>query len=153
MANLPPDSVARFICDAALGKIENTKIDLPSSLAYAYEHYGEDDMVTFQVEMAAYEMELPLHEKVKFAKLSGVEDPDMYSYTLGLEYVGTIREEGKNVAQVGEELDQLRKECKSDPEFYKRFMKGFKTALHYDRHHDLEEKIYTKFISYPDSIK
>lgn len=153
MTVIPADSVARFICDAAMGKLYNARIELQPALSYAYEKYGEDDLVKFQMALEQYQDQLPLHEKVRINKLLGVEDFDQYSYDLGLSYVGAIRVEQKTVAQINEELEKLKKECKADPDFYKRFMKGFKTALEYDRHHDLDDKIYLKFISYPDSIQ
>lgn len=153
MANLPPDSVANYICDAAMGKLHNARIELNPAMAYAYEHYNEEDQVVFQMALAQYQEELPLHERVRITKLLGVEDLDQYSYDLGLSYVGTIRVEGKDIKQINDELERLQKECASDPDFYKRFMIGFKTALRHDRHHDLDDKIYTQFISYPDNLK
>lgn len=153
MASLPADSVARFICDAAMGKVYNARIELQPALTYAYEKYGEDDLVAFQMALVQYQEGLPLNEQVRLTKLLGIEDLDQYGYDLGLSYVGTIRVEHKNIQQISEELARLQKECKSDPDFYKRFMKGFKTALEYDRHHDLDDNIYLKFISYPDSIR
>lgn len=153
MQNLAPDSVARYISNAALGKIYNSRIELQPAMAYAYEHYDEDQIVIFQEALNAYEAELPLNEKVKYSKLSAVEEADIYSYELGLEYVSQIREERKDATKIKSELDALAKECKTDPDFYKRFMKGFKTALEYDRHHDLDDNIYRQFITYPDSIR
>lgn len=153
MKEMTPDSVASYICNAAMGKKYDTRIELAQAKAYAYEHYNEDQILQFEDVVARYKEALPLHEKVKFMKLEGAEDPDLYSYELGLAYVGTIREEKKDVKQVSEELNKLMKECRLDKDFYKKFMKGFKTALKYDRHHDLDDKIYLKFISYPDSIR
>lgn len=153
MGRIPPDSLARFICNAAMGKIYNARMELQPAMLYAYEKYDEDDAVQFQMALAQYQENLPLNEKVRITKLLGIEDPDQYSYDLGLSYVGDIRIEQKDINQISEELAKLQKECKSDPDFYKRFMKGFKTALQHDRHHDLDDKIYLKFISYPDSIK
>lgn len=153
MDHLPADSVARFICSAAMGKVYNARIELQPALSYAYEKYGEDDQVAFQLALVQYQAQLPLHEQVRLTKLLGMEDLDQYGYDLGLSYVGTIREEQKDVKRISDELAKLRKECQTDPEFYKRFMKGFKTALEYDRHHDLDDKIYLQFITYPDSIK
>lgn len=153
MSQIPPDSVARFICNAAMGKVYNARIELQPALSYAYEKYDEDDLVTFQMALENFQAELPLHEMVKITKLLGMQDLDQFSYDLGLSYVGTIRVDQKSVDQVSDELAKLQKECKTDPDFYKRFMKGFKTALKYDRHHDLDDNIYLKFISYPDSLK
>lgn len=153
MEKLPADSVARYVCNSAMGKIYNSRIELQEAMAYAYEHYCEDDQVAFALAMNEYEAGLPLGERVRFSKLTNLNDPDVFAYELGLEYVGTIRAEGKTPEQVKSELDSLRRECKNDPDFYKRFMKGFKTALEYDRFHDLDDRIYTQFISYPETIK
>ena len=152
MANMRPDSVALYICDAAMGKKYDSRIELAEAKAYAYDHYNEEQILAFEQACSDYKEDLPLNEKVKFIKLEAAEDPDMYSYELGLKYIGKIREDKKDIKQVEEELDKLMKECQTDKDFYKRFMKGFKTALDYDRHHDLDDKIYLKFISYPDSI-
>ncbi|MCH5214823.1 MAG: hypothetical protein J1E97_06475 [Muribaculaceae bacterium] len=153
MERMPPDSVARFICDAAMGKVYNARIELQPARDYAYSHYKVDDIERFEMECINYENSLPLHEKVKFFQLAATDDPDRYAYELGLSYVGTIREAEMSVKDVQEELDNLRKECKYNKEFYKRFMTGFKTALSVDRHHDLNDNIYKKFINYPDNIK
>lgn len=153
MQNLPPDSVARYISDAAMGKVYGSRIELQRAMAYGYQHYDEDNLVIFQEALNDYEAGLPLNEKVRYNKLTAVEEADMFSYELGLEYVSQIREEKKDAATIKEELNALAKECRTDPDFYKRFMKGFKTALALDRHKDLDDKIYQTFISYPDTIK
>lgn len=153
ITNLPPDSTANLICNIAMGKVHNARIELQSALLYAYEKYDESDLVAFQLALQQYQNSLPLHEQVRITKLLGMEDMDQYGYNLGLSYVGLIRAEQKDIKTITDELQKLQKECKSDPDFYVRFMKGFKTALKYDRHHDLNDKIYLKFISYPDSIK
>lgn len=153
MDKLPPDSVAVFVCDVAMGKVYDSRIELGEAMTYAYTHYDQDQVVAFDDAMANYQSKLPLHEQVKFTKLSDLIDPEMYSYELGLKYVGVIREEELDVKQAKEQVDLLMKECKSDPDFYKRFIKGFKAALNNDRGRDLDNNIYTLFISYPDSLK
>lgn len=152
MGNMEADSVARFICNAAMGKVYNVRLELQPALAYAYEKYDEDNLVKFQVALEQFQDSIPLDQQVKLTKLLGIEDLDQYAYNLGLSYVGTIREEQKTKEQIKQELSALRKECASDPEFYTRFMKGFKTALTLDRHRDLDDKIYQEFINYPDNI-
>lgn len=152
MSQVTPDSVAKFICNAAMGKVYNVRMELQPALLYAYDKYNEDDLVKFELALEQFQDGLPLHEKVRITKLLGIQDPDQYSYDLGLSYVGMIRVERKNIKEISEELAKLQKECQTDPDFYKRFMKGFKTALNYDRHHDLDDNIYLKFISYPDSL-
>ncbi len=52
MKNVTPDSVARFICDAALGKVEGARIDsLPTATLYAYEHYKNTDRHRLRLNM------------------------------------------------------------------------------------------------------
>ena len=151
---IEPDSLAVIICDAAMGKDDEFQIDLTQARAYVYEKYNEDQLVAFENQCLNYEFRLPLHEKVKFERLAGLTDPSLIGYELGLSYVGDIRENKKTEKEVAEELALLKEECqRNDKETYKRFMKGFKTALKLDRHRDLDDKIYLKFISYPDSIK
>lgn len=61
MKNVTPDSVARFICDAALGKVEGARIDsLPTATLYAYEHYKNTDLASFAAQYDAYSQSLPL---------------------------------------------------------------------------------------------
>lgn len=153
MESMAPDSLAAFLCEAAMGKVHNVRIELPQARVYVYDHYNEDQIVEFESEIALYEKSLPLHDKVKFSKLTATEDPERYSYELGLGYVGYIRENKKSPQEVDDELAKLKSECRYDTAFYTRFMKGFKLALEYDRFHDLDEKIYQQFIIYPDSIQ
>lgn len=152
MKKLPPDSVALYICDAAMGKKYDSRIELSEAINYAYINYKEADQITFTDALNRYGERLPLNEKNKFNALSNLIEPDMFGYEIGLSYVGTIREEGLDAKKVKEEIDRFKKECESDPETYKRFIKGFKEALKLDRGRDLDEQIYTQFITYPDSI-
>lgn len=147
-----PDSVARFICYAALGKIEGLHMDMGSALAYAYEHYDESGLVEFQMALEEFQSGLPLADRVRLTRELGMVDLEQFGYELGLNYVGTIRVEQKQAPTIREELAALRKECASYPDFYSRFMKGFKTALKLDRHRDLDDRIYTEFITYQDTL-
>lgn len=152
MKDRQPDSVALFISDIAMGKVKGASIDMSEAQLYVTEHYNEDDLVMFVEAVKKYENALPLDQKMKFVKLGGMEDPELYSYELGLSYVGTIREDKKDAKHIKKELEALKKASDSDPEFYKRFMKGFKLALKEDRGRDLDEKIFLEFINYQDSI-
>lgn len=152
MEEKKPDSLALYICKLAMGEVPGASIQLDQAQLYAVEHFPEEDLIPFMEEMKKYEYSLPLYKKVKFVKMAGMEDPDLYSYELGLSYVGTIRDDKKDRDRVKQELDDFKKACKTDREFYKRFMKGFKLALEEDRHRDLDDKIYIEFINYQDSI-
>lgn len=153
MHTMSPDSVASFICMAALNKVPNARIDLRQATLYAYEHYKGDDADSFSMAFDNFVESSPLDEKVRLYKLAGTEDPDRLGYELGLGYLTNIREENKDAEEIRRELEALKKECAQDPDFYKRFMIGFKIALKNDRNVDLDENIYKEFINYADSIK
>lgn len=149
MKNSTPDSVARFVCDAALGKVKEGRIDtLAIAAAYAYEHYSDSDLVDFSREFDSYSANLPLEDKMKIYSMAGTVDPQGLGYELGLEYVSHIREQRMNVADVKKELEAFKKACAEDSVTYVRFMKGFKTVLKADHGKDLAEEIYEMFINY-----
>lgn len=151
--NHSPQEVAQIVCEAVMGESDAGNIDLPQARDYVYSHYNTEQIITFETECEAFADSLPLADKVKFARKSATEDMEHYAYELGLAYVGSIREKGKSVDDVEQEIKELGAECKGDPDFYRRFMKGFKAVLENDRGRDLDEKIYLHFISYPDNIK
>lgn len=144
-----PDSVARFICDASLGKSKIAHItSLPQATAYAYQHYSDSTLIVFSQELDTYSANLPLAEKMKILMMAGQSDPQRLGYELGLEYVGYIRENKANVEEVKKEIEALKTACGEDSLMYIRFLKGFKTVLKADRGKDLPEDIYNVFINY-----
>lgn len=146
MDNVSPDSVARFICDASLGKVKETKVDtFAIAAAYAYENYNDSSMRIFSEEIDNYSANLPLPEKMRIYYMSGKADPQRMGYQLGLEYVNHIRENRMSVAQINEELSEFRNACAQDSATYKRFMKGFRTVLKIDHGKDLPEEVYKTF--------
>ena len=146
MKNVTPDSVARFICDAALGKVEGARIDsLPTATLYAYEHYKNTDLASFAAQYDAYSQSLPLEEKMKLYALAGSYDPQQLGYQLGLEYVGNIRSKKMTADQVAAELEEFKKACGNDHDTYKRFVKGFKVVLELEKGNGISGDIYSRF--------
>ncbi len=144
-----PDSVARFICDAALGKSKVAAITaFPEASAYAYQHYADSSLIAFSQELDYYSANLPLADKMKIYSMAGQTDPQRLGYELGLEYVGYIRDNKANVEEVKKEIAALKSACGEDSLTYIRFLKGFKTVLQADRGKDLPEEIYNVFINY-----
>ncbi len=144
-----PDSVARFICDAALGKSKVATIDtFAIATAYAYQHYSDSCLISFSQELDDYSANLPLADKMEIYKQAGQSDPQRLGYELGLEYVNYIRNNHADVAKVKQEIDALRVACGEDSLMYLRFIKGFKTVLQADHGKDLPEDIYKMFINY-----
>lgn len=147
METVSPDSVARFICDAALGKTAGVSIDtFAIAAAYAYENFNDSCLTIFSEEIDGYSSNLPLPEKMKIYYMSGKADPQRMGYQLGLEYVNHIRESRMTVSQINDEISAFRDACAQDSATYRRFMKGFQTVLRLDHGKDLPEEIYSTFI-------
>lgn len=146
MKHVSADSVARFICNSALGRVPEGQIDtLAIAAAYAYEHYNDSCLLVFSKEFDDYSANLPLADKMKIYALAGEADPQRLGYQLGLEYVAQIREKGMTAKEVKLEVDAFRQACTNDTLMYERFMKGFRTALSVDHGKDLDEGIYLEF--------
>lgn len=152
MKQTTPDSVARFICRAALGQIEGVKIDtLSNATLYAYENYRDDDLQTFSQAYESFIDSLPLNLKMRLHKLEAEQDPMGLGYELGLGYVNVIRMEKKDAASIEKEIENLRQECMKSPEdtaTFTRFKTGFKVALDMDGSSDVPKSIYLKYSSH-----
>ncbi len=155
MQNASPDSVARFICRAALGELPGVKIDtLAIATLYAYETYKDKNLETFSHAYDTFADGLPLDKKMTLRKLAATEDPMQLGYALGLEYVNSIRLDHKNAKVVEEEIAALKKVCSQNPEdsaMFPRFMKGFEVALQIDGEGDVPKEIYNKYAPKPAS--
>ena len=144
-----PDSVARFIIFGALGRNPGAPIDtLAIATNHAYEVLTGDAAETFAIEYDAVVEALPLGDKMKVYKLAGSEDPQGLGYKLGLEYMTSIRDGNKSVADVEKELQEFKKACAGDTAMYHRFLIGFRTVLKVDHGTDVPEDIYRKFVDY-----
>lgn len=149
MQKVSPDSVARFICNGALGKIEGVSIDtITLAVAYAYENYNDSSLMYFSREFDDYSSNLDLPDKMKIYLMTGLSDPKRLGYELGLEYVDHIRQDNMRVEDVKAELNAFKAACADDSLTYVRFIKGFKTVLRLDHGKDLSEDIYNTFINY-----
>lgn len=149
MQNASPDSVARFLCDAALGKVPQGRIDtLATAAAYAYEHYTDSALMVFSQEFDDYSSNLPLDQKMRIYSMAGMSDPQRLGYELGLQYVSHIRESRMSVDDIRAELEAFKAACATDSATFRRFIKGFKTVLKVDHGKDLPEDVYNAFIDY-----
>lgn len=143
-----PDSLARFIIYGSLGQVKGARVDtLAIATNAAYEKLKGQDLDKFSATYDALVESLPLADKMKVYAMAGTEDPQGLGYRLGLEYINTIRNDHKKVADVSRELEAFRKACATDTATYRRFVIGFKTALENDHGKDLSEEIYNTFIN------
>ncbi len=148
-SRVAPDSLARFIIYGALGRNPGAPIDsIAIATNFAYERLKGDDLDKFSGEYDAVVEGLPLGDKMKIYKLGGSEDPQGLGYRLGLEYMTSIRDGNKSVADIERELKEFKKVCGQDTAMYRRFLIGFRTVLEVDRGTDVSEEIYNKFVNY-----
>lgn len=146
MKHAAPDSVARFICSAALGNVKGAKIDsLGIATNYAYEKYSGDDIDNFSVEYDSFVASLPLPDKMRMYALAGVEDPQGLGLQLGLEYMQAIRDRNMTAKEVDTEIEAFRKACGDDEDLYDRFLTGFRTVLQVDNGQDVPKAIFEKY--------
>lgn len=148
MRHVAPDSLARFIIYASIGKVPGARIDtLAIATNYAYEHLRGQDMDKFGMEYDNVISSLSLPEKMKVLALGGSEDPQGLGYRLGLEYLESVRDDHKSVTEIQGEIAEFRKACASDPDTYERFVTGFKTALQYDGGKSIPADVYRTFVN------
>lgn len=147
MRTVTPDSLARFMCDASLGRLDWARIDsLAAASLYVYENYHDEEAAgRFSEEFERYSASLPLEDKMRLYIMSGKSDANSLGYDLGLEYVNYIREHNITAAQAEKEINAFRAKCADDPDTYRRFVKGFRVVLEADHGHDLPEEVYNKF--------
>lgn len=149
LSRVAPDSLARFIIYGALGKNPGAPIDtMAIATNCAYEHLQGAALDSFSMEYDAVVEALSLGDKMKIYSLAGTEDPQRLGYRLGLEYMSSIRNNDKSVADVERELKEFKKACAADTAMYRRFIIGFHTVLEADRGTDVPEDIYQKFVNY-----
>ncbi|MDE6019157.1 MAG: hypothetical protein K2G85_10135 [Muribaculaceae bacterium] len=153
MEHVSADSVARFIIFAALGKIDNVRIDsLNNAALKAYETYKDTALQSFSWEFDRIGEELPIHDKMRLRTLIGSEDPQGLGLTLGLEYLNRIRVNNMSAEQVFEELTEFKKASADDPDLYARFLIGFRTVLRYDKNSDMPKEIYDRFLNFDEDV-
>lgn len=149
MKHAPGDSVARFIIFSALGRNPGARIDTMATVTnFAYEKLRGEDLDKFSTEYDMIISSLPLADRMRIYALAGSEDPQGFGYTLGLEYLNTIRDDNKKVADIEKELAEFRKACGNDTATYRRFLIGFKTVLRVDSGKDIPADVYNRFINY-----
>lgn len=149
MEAVGPDSVARFICNASLGKLGSVKVDSMSmAVLYAYENYKDAEAQTlFGETLDSMQNSLPLSEKMEILQKVGTEDPMGLGLKLGLEYIQQIRERHITVNDALAEIREFKKACGNDNETYDRFVTGLKVALKENGNRELEPGVYEKLMN------
>ena len=152
MKQASPDSVARFICNAALGRVPGARIDsINMATLYAYENYKDSTLVAFSEEFDRYSSALPLADKMRIYAMAGTVDPQGLGYQLGLDYMNDIRERKMSVQDIRAEQKAFKAACGADHDTYSRFLIGFKTVLRLDSVDRKHPDVYRAFINYDEA--
>ena len=150
MKSATPDSVARFICNTALGLNKGVSIDtLQSAVLYAYEHYADENLMKFSDEFDNYSSSLPLAQKMKIMSLAALTDPDGLGYKLGIEYAIQIRDNAMTLKEIDRDMAELKKACGDDMEMYNRVLNGLSIALSMPEFADLPKEVIEKYTHAP----
>lgn len=125
-----PDSVARFLCYAALGKSTEGKIDsLALAQLYALEAYQADDDRIAEFSRAYEECveQLPLVDMYRIHQMTGIFDETELPLDLGLHYGSRIMRDTLNAAKI--KADTIALSRQMTPETFALFRKALKTAI------------------------
>lgn len=143
-----PDSVARFVMNAALGRIKGVKIDtLAMAELYVYSNYNAEKQDQYAEEANRLREQLTLSQKMLLFKKGSTDDPVSFGLDLGLSYLSRIREHNLSVKDIEKEIKEFKKECGNDTATYRRFTTGFTEALRQDKDKDVKKEIYDRFIN------
>lgn len=146
MRNAEPDSVAGFLLQAALDHVQGVKIDtLANAYLYTLDNYKGEDADKFAIAFETKRAELQLADNMRMQFRLNLADTLQVGYSLGLEYVGTIRRKGLKAKDIDKEIADFRKAC--DEYTFRRFVKGFKLGLEEDKGKDFPADIYKRYIN------
>lgn len=146
MKHAEPDSVARFICNSALGLNDSVKIDnLQDAVIYVYETYKDMDLAKFSEEFDQYASSRPLSQKMQLLKMAALTDPEGLGYKLGLEYAIKIRDNKMSVAEVDREIEEFKRACGDDTKTYERMLNGLSVALSTPEFAGLSKELISKY--------
>jgi len=127
---VPLDSIAVYLCDAAIGRIKNVHVDNFTDIdTYIYTHCGDKDFEVYALALDEYKKSLPLVDKLTLYKKTSLDDPDKIGYKLGLEYVNSVMEKKLAIGKVDREIADFRRACGNDDDTYNRFLIGFSTGI------------------------
>lgn len=144
MKRAEPDSVARFLFYATLGKIPGVRIDtLANANLYVLETYQGEDLERFVAEFKGMQQTLSLSDMLEFGLITG--DTLTVGYEMGLNYVARIRDRQMKIKQIDQEMAEFRKTCGADTATYTRFLKGFREALKLDRGRDIPAGVFERY--------
>ena len=126
--------------------MQGVKIDtLANAYLYALDNYKGEDADKFAIAFETKRAELQLADNMRMQFRLNLADTLQVGYSLGLEYVGTIRRKGLKAKDIDKEIADFRKAC--DEYTFRRFVKGFKLGLEEDKGKDFPADIYKRYIN------
>lgn len=144
------DSLAGYICRAAAEDIPGVKIEsLADVEAEIYSLKGERDFSVYMLAFDECKHKLPLVKKLNVYSKNTLEGEDMLGYRLGLEYVNDVMQRKLTIGKVDKEIAEFRSACGDDEDTYKRFLKGFATALQTRKPGEVSAEIISQYGTAP----
>ncbi|MDE7442325.1 MAG: hypothetical protein K2M69_09190 [Muribaculaceae bacterium] len=148
MRTCTPDSVARFVMNASLGRIKGIQIDtLSNAELYVFSNYNSEMQQKYAEESVRLKEQLTLAQRMQLFKKGSTDEPISFGLDLGLGYLSRVRERNMSADDVAKEIKDFKKECGNDTATYRRFTVGFTEALRQDRDKDVKKEIYDRFIN------
>lgn len=141
-----PDSVARFICNSAIGLNTNVSIDsLHNAVMYAYNRFSNDDLQSFCNEFDKYAENLPLDSKMKLLYLAAHVNPDKLGYRLGLDYAMLLLTKEISLTDIDNEIEAFRNACGDDQQTYLQVLNGLSIALNLPEYSQIPKEVINKY--------
>lgn len=138
---LRPDSMANFLCEAALGKIPNIKMkSFNNNVIYAYNLYPDSLRSTFLQSIDNFADNSNSQDKVALYILAGGNDLKRTGFKFGREIFSRIKNNSEDSLSVFREIIEFQKQLVAENDFNE-FYIGFKTASNLEKDIILKEKV------------
>ena len=130
MKRVSPDSTARFLCLAALGRLPEAKIvSFKDAVGHVYMAYEDSAKIVFYNEINDFPTKLPLEDKLRLYVMAGDGKPGRLGYRLGKEYAAGLHSGNITETEVLEEINVIENLLGDNKTDREKFKAGLKTSL------------------------
>ena len=141
-----PDSLALFVIECVEGRKGGvTFTDFNSVETYVEQRLGEEGYGAYTVCLEANLQRLPLGKKYMVKRELPLTDMSLLGFTLGLEYVNKVIDNGLSIGKVDLEVAEFHRACGSDEALYQDFLEGFSTGIRESAGREMPEAVAEKY--------
>lgn len=145
-SGVSPDSLAVFVIDCVDGLKPGISFsDFNGVETYVAERLGEDAYGAYTVCLEANLQRLPLGKKFLVKRDLPLTDMSLLGYTLGLEYVNKVIDNGLSIGKVDREVAEFHRACGADESIYRDFLDGFATGIRESAGRDVPDAVAEKY--------